>query len=39
MIENELTVGYFAVMSTGDLVDRGQLRQFEDNLAACRDFL
>jgi len=34
MIKNELDAAYFAVMSNGDLIDRRQLRQFEENLAA-----
>ena len=33
MIKNELDAAYFEVMSKGDLIDRGQLRQFEENLA------
>jgi len=34
MIKEELDAAYFEVMSKGDLIDRGQLRQFEENLAA-----
>jgi len=34
MIKDELDAAYFEVMSKGDLVDRGQLRRFEENLAA-----
>jgi dTDP-4-amino-4,6-dideoxygalactose transaminase len=34
MIKDELDAAYFDVMSKGDLIDRGQLRQFEENLAA-----
>jgi dTDP-4-amino-4,6-dideoxygalactose transaminase len=34
MIKEELDEAYFEVMSRGDLIDRGQLRQFEENLAA-----
>jgi len=33
MIRNELDQAYFEVMSKGDLIDRGQLRSFEQNLA------
>jgi len=33
MIKDELDAAYFEVMSKGDLIDRGQLRQFEENLA------
>jgi dTDP-4-amino-4,6-dideoxygalactose transaminase len=32
-LKPELDQAYFDVMSRGDLIDRGQLRQFEDNLA------
>lgn len=32
-IKGELDRAYFDVMSHGDLIDRGQLRQFEENLA------
>jgi dTDP-4-amino-4,6-dideoxygalactose transaminase len=32
-IKDELDAAYFEVMSKGDLIDRGQLRQFEENLA------
>jgi len=34
MIKDELDAAYFEVMSKGDLIDRGQLEQFEKNLAA-----
>lgn len=34
MIKDELDTAYFEVMNKGDLIDRGQLRQFEENLAA-----
>ena len=34
MIREELDAAYFEVMSKGDLIDRGQLRNFENNLAA-----
>lgn len=34
MIREELDAAYFEVMSKGDLIDRGQLKQFEENLAA-----
>ncbi len=34
MIKQELDAAYFEVMSKGDLIDRGQLRSFEENLAA-----
>ena len=33
MIKDELDAAYFECMSKGDLIDRGQLRQFEENLA------
>jgi dTDP-4-amino-4,6-dideoxygalactose transaminase len=33
MIKNELDTAYFECMNKGDLIDRGQLRQFEENLA------
>lgn len=33
MIKDELDGAYFEVMSKGDLIDRGQLKSFEDNLA------
>jgi dTDP-4-amino-4,6-dideoxygalactose transaminase len=33
MLKDELDAAYFEVMSTGDLIDRGQLRSFEENLA------
>ncbi len=32
-LKNELDQVYFEVMSKGDLIDRGQLRSFEENLA------
>ncbi|MBE0557334.1 MAG: DegT/DnrJ/EryC1/StrS family aminotransferase, partial [Proteobacteria bacterium] len=34
MIKDEIDSAYFEVMSKGDLIDRGQLRRFEENLAA-----
>ncbi|SPD74608.1 putative Pleiotropic regulatory protein [uncultured Desulfobacterium sp.] len=34
MIKDDIDAAYFEVMSKGDLIDRGQLRQFETNLAA-----
>jgi len=34
MIKEEIDAAYFEVMSKGDLIDRGQLRSFENNLAA-----
>jgi dTDP-4-amino-4,6-dideoxygalactose transaminase len=33
MIKDEIDAAYFEVMSKGDLIDRGQLRSFEENLA------
>jgi dTDP-4-amino-4,6-dideoxygalactose transaminase len=33
-IKDEIDAAYFEVMSKGDLVDRGQLKSFEKNLAA-----
>ena len=33
MIKDEIDHAYFEVMSKGDLIDRGQLKQFEENLA------
>lgn len=33
-LKKELDAAYFEVMSNGDLIDRHQLRQFEENLAA-----
>jgi len=33
MIKEEIDAAYFEVMSKGDLIDRGQLRSFEKNLA------
>lgn len=32
-LKGELDAAYFEVMSKGDLIDRGQLKTFEDNLA------
>ena len=34
MIKDELDAAYFDVMTKGDLIDRGQLKAFEENLAA-----
>jgi len=34
MIKDELDAAYFEVMEKGDLIDRGQLKSFEQNLAA-----
>lgn len=34
MIKGELDAAYFEVMEKGDLIDRGQLKAFEQNLAA-----
>jgi dTDP-4-amino-4,6-dideoxygalactose transaminase len=34
MIKDELDAAYFEVMNKGDLIDRGQLKSFETNLAA-----
>jgi dTDP-4-amino-4,6-dideoxygalactose transaminase len=34
MLKDELDAVYFEVMSRGDLIDREQLRRFEENLAA-----
>ncbi|MCK9375626.1 MAG: DegT/DnrJ/EryC1/StrS family aminotransferase [Syntrophobacterales bacterium] len=34
MIKEEIDATYFEVMSKGDLIDRGQLKSFEENLAA-----
>lgn len=34
MIKDEIDAAYFEVMSRGDLIDRGQLKSFEENLAA-----
>jgi len=34
MIKDELDAAYFEVMTKGDLIDRGQLKSFEKNLAA-----
>ena len=34
MIKEELDAAYFEVMGKGDLIDRGQLKSFEKNLAA-----
>ncbi len=33
MLKDELDQAYFEVMSKGDLIDRGQLKSFEENLA------
>lgn len=33
MTKDELDAAYFEVMSKGDLIDRGQLKNFEENLA------
>lgn len=33
MLKEDLDSAYFAVMEKGDLIDRGQLRSFEENLA------
>jgi dTDP-4-amino-4,6-dideoxygalactose transaminase len=33
MIKDEIDNAYFEVMSKGDLIDRGQLKSFEENLA------
>ena len=33
MIKDELDAAYFECMSKGDLIDRGQLKNFEENLA------
>lgn len=34
MIKDALDAAYFEVMAKGDLIDRGQLKSFEENLAA-----
>jgi dTDP-4-amino-4,6-dideoxygalactose transaminase len=34
LIKEEIDAAYFDVMTKGDLIDRGHLRQFEENLAA-----
>jgi dTDP-4-amino-4,6-dideoxygalactose transaminase len=34
MIKDELDAAYFGIMDKGDLIDRGQLKSFENNLAA-----
>jgi len=34
MIKEEIDAAYFEVMTRGDLIDRGQLKRFEENLAA-----
>jgi GTP1/Obg family GTP-binding protein len=39
MIKKELDAAYFEVMSKGDLIDRGQLRNFEKNLAAMMRYI
>ena len=31
-IKNEIDAAYFEVMSQGDLIDRSQLKSFEENL-------
>ena len=33
MMKDELDAAYFDVMSRGELIDRGHLRAFEENLA------
>jgi dTDP-4-amino-4,6-dideoxygalactose transaminase len=33
VIKDEIDAAYFAVMEKGDLIDRGQLKSFEENLA------
>ena len=33
MVKDEIDAAYFEVMSKGDLIDRGQLKNFEENLA------
>jgi dTDP-4-amino-4,6-dideoxygalactose transaminase len=33
MIKDEIDAAFFAVMEKGDLIDRGQLKSFEENLA------
>jgi dTDP-4-amino-4,6-dideoxygalactose transaminase len=33
MIKAEIDQAYFEVMTKGDLIDRGQLKSFEENLA------
>jgi dTDP-4-amino-4,6-dideoxygalactose transaminase len=33
MIKKEIDAAYFTVMEKGDLIDRGQLKSFEENLA------
>src|SRR3989337_2871956 len=33
MIKEDIDAAYFEVMSKGDLIDRGQLKSFEENLA------
>ena len=33
MIKDEINAAYFDVMSKGDLIDRGHLKSFEENLA------
>ena len=32
MLKDELDAAYFEVMSKGDLIDRSQLKSFEENL-------
>ena len=34
MIRKELDEAYFDVMTRGDLIDRGHLKRFEENLAS-----
>ncbi len=34
MLKDDLDAAYFEVMTKGDLIDRGQLKQFEENLAS-----
>ena len=34
MIKDEIDAAYFEVMEKGDLIDRGQLKNFEENLAS-----
>jgi dTDP-4-amino-4,6-dideoxygalactose transaminase len=34
MIKGEIDAAYFEVMEKGDLIDRGQLKRFEENLAS-----
>ena len=39
MIKEELDAAYFEVMSKGDLIDRQQLKSFEENLAKAEHHL